>query len=361
MAGGAVALPQAAPTPIGGLQRDRCGFGEAFTAMMVTSTWVAGHGWDEPVLSPRAPLSIDPAMVGLHYGQVVFEGLKAYRRPDGRMCVFRPDAYARRMQASARRFMMPEPPAELFVSAVRQLARADESWLPTDPDLSLYLRPILFATEPCLALRPSTSYLFLVLAFVTGGFFSDAPDPISVRIEENHVRAAPGGTGAAKCAGNYAPTYPAQANAVKEDCHQVVWLDARERAWVEEMSGMNLFFVHGAGLAPVITTPPLDGTILPGVTRDAIIELASADGQRVKEAPMSVAGWRDGCAVGDITEVFACGTAAGVTPVGAVVTSAASWVVGEGKAGPVTLRLRDRLWKAQRGLVPDTFGWLVSA
>ncbi|WP_436798831.1 branched-chain amino acid aminotransferase [Micromonospora profundi] len=339
----------------------RLGFGDAFTSSMATALWHEDTGWSELDFSPRRPLVVDPAMVSLHYGQVVFEGLKAYRLPDGRMGVFRADAYGRRMQRSASRFAMPQPPVDLFVAAVTGLAARDASWLPDDPSAALYLRPILVATDASLALRPSRNYAFMVIAFVTGGFFSDEPEPITVKVERKYVRAVRGGTGAAKCAGNYAPTYLVQSAAAAEGAHQVVWLDAVERRYVEELGGMNLFFVHGSGSGAVITTPPLSDSILPGITRDTLLQIAQDLGYRVQEAPIDVARWREGSVSGEITETFACGTAATVTPVGTVLDGDGPWKVGSGVAGPVSLRLRAELRRAWLGQSTIASEWVQVA
>jgi branched-chain amino acid aminotransferase len=295
----------------------------------------------------------------LHYGQIVFEGLKAHRTADGSVAVFRPDAYARRMRRSARRFAMPEPPDELFVAAVAGVTEADQESLPVDDEsASLYLRPLLVASEPSLALRPARSYLFVVIAFVTGGFFSDDPEPIQVWIEEEYVRAAPGGVGAAKCAGNYAATYAAQMAAAARGSDQVVWLDAVHRRFVEEMGTSNLFFVYGTGDRPRVTTPPLTGTVLPGITRDCLLTLARDHGYEVAEEPMEVERWRADARSGALTEVFACGTASTVTPVGVVDGISGSWRIGDGTAGPVTLRLRNALRLARQGRDARYRDWL---
>jgi branched-chain amino acid aminotransferase len=326
---------------------------------MAVARWTATGGWDPVTVSDRHPLPLDPATAVLHYGQSVIEGLKAHRRADGSTAIFRPRAYASRMRDSARRLAMPEPPEDLFMDAVVQVARHDGGCLPDDPDLSLYLRPVMFADEPSLALRPSHSYRFLVLAFITGGYFAGAAaEPIAVTTSERYVRAAPGGTGAAKYAGNYAPTYLAQRGAIAAGYHEVVWLDAMERAYVEELSGMNLFFVRTDGAEQIITTPPLTGTLLPGVTRSSILALAPDMGYRVEERPVRVAEWRDGCQNGEITETFACGTAAILTPIGKVSASGEHWTVGDGRPGPVTLALRAALRGIQRGTAPDPFGWM---
>lgn len=336
-------------------------FGEVFTRSMVTAQWTAEDGWQPAVLSDRAPLPMDPAMVGLHYGQAVFEGLKAYRQPDGAVRAFRAADHARRLQASARRLAMPELPTGLFLDAVAGLIGADGAELPDDPALSLYLRPLLYASEPSLALRPARRYAFLLIAFITGGFFADRPEPVAVWVSRDQVRAVAGGTGGVKFAGNYAPTYLAQQRAEAAGCRQVIWLDAEEHRWIEEMGGMNVFFVHGAGSTARVTTPPLTGTLLPGVTRDTLLSLSERLGLRAAEEPLSVEDWRDGCRTGAITEAFATGTGAGVTPIGTVHDGADVWQVGDGEPGPVTLRLRDALDAVQRGRAAAPGAWRQGA
>ncbi|MFJ9927485.1 branched-chain amino acid aminotransferase [Streptomyces misionensis] len=336
------------------------GFGERFTDHMVLLEWTAEHGWaGRPRLLPHGDLAFSPAMAGLHYGQVVFEGLKAHRRADGTLATFRPDAHAHRFRQSARRLAMPELPEELFLEAVDAYVGADGAALPTDdPTLSLYLRPVLFASEPCLALRPARAFTFLLLGFVTSGFFSDRPDPVSVLVSREFSRAAPGGTGQAKCAGNYAGAFLAQRAAADAGCHQVVWLDPVERRWVEEMGGMNLFFVRGTGPTAEVVTPPLTGTLLPGVTRDSLLTLAARRGYTVREERVSVEQWRAQSASGLVTETFACGTAALVTPVGEVCDGTDRWTIGGGKPGSLTLEMRDALSDLHQGRVSDPHGWL---
>ncbi|GHB27636.1 glutamate-5-semialdehyde dehydrogenase [Streptomyces chryseus] len=241
---------------------------------------------------PFADIPMSPAMVGLHYGQVVFEGLKAYRREHGAVAVFRPVDHAARLRRSATRLAIPPLPEETFLKAVDLLVSADQECLPDEPGLSLYLRPLLFASEANLALRPARSYTFLLIAFVNGGFFSDRPEPVTVFISRDYTRATPGGTGNVKFAGNYAPAYPAQEQARQAGCHQVVWLDPVERRWVEELGGMNLFFVRGSGPTAELLAPPAVGTLLPGVTRDSLLRLSGRLGLTVREEPVSVEQWK---------------------------------------------------------------------
>jgi branched-chain amino acid aminotransferase len=340
---------------------DRCAhpaFGQVFTEHMVSIRWSEELGWHEARLRPWGPLVLDPATVGLHYGQVVFEGLKAFRQADGSVAVFRTLDHAARMRRSARRLAMPEPPEELFQQAVHELLAQDGNWVPAAASQSLYLRPLLYASDVSLALRPSRGYEFLLMAFVTEAFFGPDAPALSVWICEQFTRAAPGGTGEAKCAGNYAPGFPAQAQAAEHGCQQVVWLDAAEHRWVEEMGGMNLFFVYGQGPGATLVTPPLTGTLLPGVTRDTLRALAADQGLAVEERRISVDQWRADAVSGAMSEAFACGTAAVVTPVSRAVSADGSWEIGGGRPGPVAIGLHARLADVQRGLIPDTHGWL---
>lgn len=332
-------------------------FGSGFTEHMVTLRHTEEQGWGDGRLQPYQSLTLDPATVGLHYGQVIFEGLKAYRTEDGRVAAFRPHAHGDRFRASAARLLMPELPTDTFVHAVEELVRADADWVPQDPHRSLYLRPLMFASEASLALRPALEYSFLMLAFVTEQFFGSSR-AIKVWISEEYVRAVTGGTGAAKYAGNYAASYAAQAQAAEHGCDQVVWLDAHEHCWVEELGGMNVFFVEGAGSSARLVTPPLTGTILSGVTRDSILTLAQGVGLAVEERPVSVTDWHEGCRTSHITEVFACGTAAQITAVGTAMSTAKTWQIGTGEPGPVTVMLSDALTQIERGGTPTPDGWM---
>ncbi len=335
------------------------GFGRHFTDHMVTVRWTAGRGWHDAELVPYAPLSIDPANMTLHYAQSIFEGLKAFAQPDGSVAMFRPERNAARFQASARRMAMPEVPQELFVAACEALVAQDRAWVPTAAEQSLYLRPLMFATEVGLGVRPAGEFLFMVIASPAGAYFSGGVKPVSVWISEEYVRAAPGGTGTAKCAGNYAASLVAQAQATEKGCDQVVWLDAIERRWIEEMGGMNLYFVRrGADGAEQVVTPELSGSLLPGITRSSLLEIAADLGYATAEERISVEDWKAGTADGSITEVFACGTAAAITPVGSAKSTSGEWTVGDGGPGAVTMRLRERLLALQTGTAPDTHGWL---
>jgi branched-chain amino acid aminotransferase len=335
------------------------GFGRYFTDHMVTIRWTEGRGWHDAKLTPYAPLQLDPATMALHYGQEIFEGLKAYRQADGSVAVFRPEANALRFQRSARRLAMPELPAGTFVEAIDVLLGQDRAWVPDQGEQSLYLRPFMFATEIGLGInRPANEYLFMLIASPAGAYFPRGVKPVSVWLSQEYVRAAPGGTGEAKCAGNYAASFVAQAEATRHGCDQVVWLDAAERRWIEEMGGMNLYFVRGTGDAARIVTPELTGALLPGITRDSLLTIAADLGYATQEARISVDDWQRGNADGDISEVFACGTAAVITPVGSVKSSQASWTVGDGRPGEVTMRLREILLGIQSGQLEDRHGWM---
>ncbi|MDF9815852.1 branched-chain amino acid aminotransferase [Streptomyces sp. SPB162] len=330
------------------------GFGRHFTDNMVTIRWTEGRGWHDAQLVPYAPLSIDPANMTLHYAQTIFEGLKAYRQPDGTVATFRPEANAKRFQDSARRLAMPELPIETFIEAVDAIVGQDKAWVPSAGEQSLYLRPFMFATEVGLGVKPANEYLFMVIASPAGAYFAGGVKPVSVWLSEEYVRAAPGGTGAAKAGGNYAASLVAQAQAIEHGCDQVVWLDAIERSWIEEMGGMNLYFVSGNK----ILTPALTGSLLPGITRDSLLRIAADLGYEVSEGRISVEDWKRGCADGSITEVFACGTAAVITPVGSVKSTRADWTVADGNPGEVTMKLREALLAIQTGTAPDPHGWM---
>ncbi|MCX5143113.1 MULTISPECIES: branched-chain amino acid aminotransferase [unclassified Streptomyces] len=331
------------------------GFGRYFTDHMVTIKWTEGRGWHDAQLVPYAPLSIDPANMTLHYGQEIFEGLKAYRQPDGTVATFRPEANAERFQRSANRLAMPELPVETFVAACDALVRQDAAWVPEHGgEESLYLRPFMIATEVGLGVRPSNEYLFLVIASPAGAYFPGGVKPVSIWLSEDRVRAVPGGMGDAKTGGNYAASLLAQAEAAAKGCDQVAYLDAVEHKWVEELGGMNLYFVYGNK----IVTPALTGSLLAGITRDSLLRLAQDLGYEPEEGRVSIDQWRDDTANGTLTEVFACGTAAVITPVGIVKSAGGEWTQGDGTPGPVTLGLRERLLDIQRGTAEDAHGWM---
>lgn len=345
------------PSPTSAEQRaalmQNPGFGKVFSDHMVTMKWNAEQGWHEGEVKARGPFAIDPAAAVLHYAQEVFEGMKAYRTTDG-IALFRPEENARRLALSAERMAMPAVPEELFLEAVETLVRTDADWIP-EGDGSLYIRPFMFASEAFLGVRPASEYIFCVIASPVGAYFKGGYKAVTVWVSDDYTRAAPGGTGAAKCGGNYAASLIAQAEATKHGCDQVVFLDAAEHRWVEELGGMNVCFVMDDG---TLVTPPLGGTILPGITRASILKLAQEAGLRVEEKPYSFDQWRKDAESGKLREAFACGTAAVVAGIGSVRFKDGSFSIGNSGDGEVTARLRADLVGIQRGTVADKHGWL---
>ncbi len=330
------------------------GFGRYFTDHMFVAEWTPDQGWSGATVKPYGPFSVDPASSVLHYGQEIFEGMKAYRHQDGSVWTFRPDVNAARFQQSAARMALPELPIDLFIASVTSLVAVDQEWVPTGGERSLYLRPFMFASEVFLGVRPSKHVTYAVIASPAGPYFSGGVEPVTIWLSEDFTRAAPGGTGAAKCGGNYAASLIAQSEAQRNGCDQVVFLDAVNQRDIEELGGMNIFFVFDDGS---LATPQLNGSILKGVTRASVLDLATELGHKVEERSVSIDEWRDGVASGTITEVFACGTAAVLTPVGVL-----KWRGGElscgTEVGPVTMSIRDRLLDVQYGRVSDPHAWM---
>lgn len=335
------------------------GFGKYFTDHMVTIDWTKEEGWHNAQVIPRQNLVLDPASSVLHYGQAIFEGIKAYRHEDGSIKTFRPEANARRLQNSAKRLAMPELPTELFIESLRQIVDIDQEFVPkAGGEECLYLRPFMIATESTLGVRPSSSYKYIVIASPAGSYFAGGVKPVSVWLSTDYVRACPGGTGAAKFAGNYAASLLAQAQAAEKGCDQVVWLDALEHRYIEEMGGMNLMFVYGKGKDATIVTPKLSGSLLPGVTRDSLLQLARDLGWKAEERLISTDEWKEAVASGEMTESFACGTAAVITPVGSVKDASGEFTVNNNEPGEITMTLREHLTGIQRGAEEDRHHWL---
>lgn len=330
------------------------GFGRVFSDHMVTIRYSDAQGWHDARIEPRAPLAMDPAAAVLHYAQEIFEGLKAYRTADGGATLFRPEENARRFRQSAERMAMPVLPESLFLEAVDQLVRVDRDWIPGG-DGSLYIRPFMFANEIFLGVKPSSEYLFIIIASSVGAYFKSASDAVTVWVSQEYTRAAPGGTGAAKCGGNYAASLAAQAEASRHGCDQVVFLDAAERRWIEELGGMNVFFIFNDGS---MSTPPLGGTILPGITRSSLLTLAKDKGIAIREERYAIDQWRADAASGRLREAFACGTAAVVTPIGTVRSGDGEFKIGNGGAGARTEELKASLVDIQRCRAPDPHKWI---
>ena len=335
------------------------GFGRYMTDHMATIMWTADEGWHDFQVKPYGPLVLDPSSMVLHYGQEIFEGLKAYRQPDGSVAAFRPDRNAARFRGSAARLAMPELPDELFIGALSALLSVDSEWVPdAGGEDSLYLRPFMIATEVGLGVRPSSEYLFAVLASPAGPYFAGGVKPMDVWLETEYTRAALGGTGEAKCGGNYAASLLPQSIGAKHGCAQVAYLDAEERTWIDEMGSNNLFFVLRSDDEVELVTPDLRGAVLAGITRDSLIQVAEDLGITVVQRRVAGQEWLGGAASGILTEAFGCGTAAVVTPIGTVRHAGGEVTIGGGEPGPVTLQLRDALTAVQRGSAPDTHGWM---
>jgi branched-chain amino acid aminotransferase len=335
------------------------GFGRIFTDHMITIDWSPERGWHGAALVPYGPLSVDPAARVLHYGHEILEGTKAFRRTDGSLAAFRPRASAARLRRSARRLTLPELPEDAFVRSLELLVTTDRDWVPATPGGSLYLRPFMIETSRTLVSDSSSKAVkFLVIASPAASFFRNGTAPITVWLAEAYSRAGTGGTGEVNCGGNYAAAFAGQLDAMAAGCDQTVWLDAIAHKWVEEMGGMNVFFVYGSGPGARLVTPPLTGTLLPGITRDSLLTLAPDLGIPAEEDAVSVAQWRADAESGALTEVFACGTAAAITPVGTVKSTTAEWTIANGTPGPVTTRLREALLAIQHGTAPDPHAWI---
>jgi len=331
------------------------GFGEVFTDHMVDLCWSETGGWHRPRVRPYGPIQLDPAAAVLHYAQEIFEGLKAYRHPDGSIWSFRPEANAARFQRSARRMALPELPTEYFIASLRELIAVDGRWVPDAPETSLYIRPFMFASEAFLGVRPAKKVAYYVIASPAGPYFKSGPAPVSIWLSTEYSRAGRGGTGAAKTGGNYAASLIAQQEAYEHGCAQVLFLDSVEGKYLEELGGMNIVLVKKDG---TLVTPDSD-SILEGITRDSILQLAEDRGHRVERRPVTLDEWRDGVASGDITEVFACGTAAVITPI--ALLKGPDFEVGsaDAPAGELTLSLRQELTDIQYGRIEDRHGWMT--
>jgi branched-chain-amino-acid transaminase len=332
------------------------GFGSQFSDHMALIDWTPERGWHDHRIVGYAPFTLDPASAVLHYAQEAFEGLKAYAHADGSIWRFRAEVNAARLQRSAQRLALPELSTEDFLASIDQLVAVDAEWVPRGGEQSLYLRPFMFARSAFLAVKPSTHVTYAVIASPSGSYFGGSGiTPVKIWFARDFSRAAPGGTGFAKCGGNYAASMAAQQQAEAAGCSQVAFLDAVEHRYVEELGGMNLFAVTTDGH---LITPTLTDSILEGVTRSAILRLAADSGLDVEERRLAQTELYAGLADGSISEVFACGTAAIITPVASFTDAEGSHAVGDGQPGPVTLRLREQLTGIQYGQIPDPYGWM---
>ena len=330
------------------------GFGKLFTDRMFIAEWKAGQGWVDARIEPYAPFVLDPACLVFHYAQEIFEGLKAYKWSDGTIALFRPDMNARRFNLSADRLCMPDVPEELFLKGTEELVRLEKDWIPTSPGTSLYIRPTMIAVEPVLGVKPSDHYYFYIILSPVGAYYAAGFNPIKIMVEDKYVRAVPGGTGEAKTGGNYASSLKAGLEAKKKGYDQVLWLDGMERRYIEEVGAMNMLFSYG----DKVVTAPLEGSILHGVTRDSVIKLADMLGFTVEERKIDIDTLMADIRSGAVKEAFGSGTAAVITPVGALGYKGECLTIGTGGVGTLTQKLYDTLTGIQYGKIEDRFGWL---
>ena len=344
-----VAAPKQHPT-----DESKLGFGKIFTDHMFVMDYTEGQGWHDARIVPYAPLVLDPAALVFHYAQECFEGMKAYRRADGGVQLFRPEKNAQRMQSTHQRLCIPEIPVEDFVQAVKALVKVDEAWVPHADGTSLYIRPFTIATEAVLGVKASAEYKFIIIASPSGAYYAEGINPVRIYVEDQYVRATPGGTGYIKCGGNYAASIIASEKAHQLGFSQVLWLDGVERKYVEEVGSMNIFFkIDGQ-----IYTAPTVGTVLPGITRMSCIELLKSWGYQVNETRLAITDIMDAAEAGKLEEVFGTGTAAVISPVGELVYEDRKAEINGGVIGPVTQKLYDTLTGIQWGKLPDKHGWI---
>ena len=331
------------------------GFGKLFTDHMLTMAYSVDKGWHDLKIEPFANFSLSPASMVLHYGQEAFEGLKAYKNEDGAVLLFRPWDNMKRMNSTCNRLCIPPFDEEAVLAALYELIRIEADWVPSQPGTSLYIRPTIIATDPFLGVRPSETYLFYIILSPVGAYYSSGLQPVDIYVESEYIRSAKGGMGAVKTGGNYAASLIGSDKAKKNGCAQVLWLDAESRQYVEEVGSMNILFkINGE-----IVTPALDGTILPGITRDSVIKLARQMGLAVKEQRVAIKDILRGCEDGSVEEVFGSGTAAVISPVGGLVYEGKRYVVNNNEMGPVAKKLYDTLTGIQYGKLADPFKWII--
>lgn len=331
------------------------GFGKIFSDHFFTMTYHEKRGWHDPLVEPYRTLPLDPTALCLHYGQLIFEGLKAYRGRQGEIYLFRPMKNIERMNASAQRLCMPTIDPDLFLEAIKKLVLTDREWIPRSHGASLYIRPTMIATEAALGVHAANEYLFFIVIGPVGAYYTEGFSPTKIYVSEDYVRAVRGGIGYCKAAGNYAASLFASKIAMEKGYTQVLWLDAVERKYVEEVGTSNIFFLIGDELI----TPPLAGSILPGVTRDSVIRMAKSWGVRVSERPLAMDEILAALTAGTLREVFASGTAAIVSPVGQMFYKGVDYIVNERKIGPLTQKLYDEIQQIQYGEKEDPFGWRI--
>ena len=329
-------------------------FGTEFTDHMFIMDYDEGQGWHDARIVPYEPISLDPAAAVLHYAQEMFEGLKTYKTPDGSIQLFRPNMNAARTNSTNERFCIPEIDEEFYVNAIKALVEVDKDWIPEAEGTSLYIRPFIIATEPFLGVRPSKEYKFMIILSPVGPYYAGGIAPTKIFVEDEYVRAVKGGTGAAKVGGNYAASLKSQVKAHDLGYTQVLWLDGQDRKYVEEIGTSNAFFVIGGE----VFTASLEGTILPGITRDSVIKLLNAWNIPVREEMFTIQDVYEAYERGDLTEVFASGTAAVISPVGELRWIDKDMIINNNEIGPLSQRLYDSLTGIQNGTLPDEFGWI---
>ncbi len=333
---------------------EELGFGKYFTDHMFFMDYNEEKGWHNPRIEPRRPLELDPAAIVLHYGQQVFEGLKAYRGEDDSIYLFRHRKNFERMNRSCKRLVIPEFDIDVVTEGLKELIRLDRDWIPSSEGCALYIRPTIIATDPILGVRPSSTYLFYILCGPVGAYYPEGFNPVSIYVSDKYVRAVAGGTGEAKTAGNYSASLAAQKEAAAAGCSQVLWLDAKERKYVEEVGTMNIFFLIGDELI----TSPLTGSILPGITRDSVIELAKLWGIKVVERMLSIDEVIEAQKNGSLKEVFGCGTAAIISPVKKFIYKGVEYDVADGGTGELSAKLYKYILDLQYGRIEDKLGWI---
>ena len=332
----------------------KLGFGQIFTDHMFEMDYVEGQGWINPRIVPYGPLSLEPSTMVLHYGQAIFEGLKAYRAPDGNVRLFRPRLNFERVNVSNARLVIPPIDPDFCVYCLKELVRLESDWVPSAPGTSLYIRPFIFATDPYLGVRPSHTYKFMIILSPSGAYYPQGLNPVNIYVESDYVRAVKGGTGFAKTPGNYASSLISQANAYASGYVQVLYLDGVHRKYIEEVGSMNVLFVIDGKLV----TPALNGSILPGITRRTVLELARSLGIETEERQISIDELVEAAKAGQVSEVFGSGTAAVISPVGELKYGDETMFFNGGKIGPLSQKLYDIITGIQFGLLPDTYGWM---
>ncbi|MBQ1352844.1 MAG: branched-chain amino acid aminotransferase [Firmicutes bacterium] len=341
--------PKAKPDP------DTLRFGTEFTDHMFIMDYTEGKGWHDGRIVPYGPLTLDPAAVVFHYAQEMFEGLKAYKTADGRVLLFRPDMNAKRTNRTNNRLCIPQVDEEMYVEAVKALVKVDADWIPQKEGTSLYIRPFIIADEPFLGVRRSNTYKFIIILSPVGPYYEGGLTPTKIYVEDKYVRATPGGTGEAKCGGNYAASLKAQEEAHEQGYEQILWLDGVERKYVEEIGTSNAFFkINGE-----VITAPLNGTILPGITRDSVIQILKKKGMKITERRISIDEIVEAYKKGQFEEMFASGTAAVISPVGELRYKGDNMIINGGGIGPVAQELYDTIYGIQTGKVADEMGWTV--